>query len=79
MLNAQVDKSITLWAVASDTIGRVKSTIEVLEDIPPDQQQLFFQDKQLKDEHMLSDYLIQDHSTIILSLHSSSVLGFMVT
>ncbi len=65
-VNTQDDKTITLWVVASDTIRRVKSIIEVLEDIPPDQQQLFFKDKQLKDEHMLSDYLIQDQFTLQL-------------
>ncbi len=66
-VNTQVNKSITLWVVASDSIGRVKLDIQFLEDVPPHQQELSFQEKELKDEHMLSDYLIQDQSTLELA------------
>ncbi len=65
-VNTQLNKSITLWVLASDTIGRVKSIIEVLEAIPPHQQQLMFNEKQLEDGHTLSEYNIENESVVLL-------------
>ncbi|KAG2352330.1 ubiquitin-related domain-containing protein, partial [Suillus spraguei] len=57
-------KTITLGAESCDTIHVLKSKIQDIEGTAVDDQRLIFAGKPLEDDRTLSDYNIQNDSTI---------------
>ena len=49
-------ETITLHVMPGDTVQNVKGKINDQLEIPPDQQQLFFKDMELKNDRTLNDY-----------------------
>ena len=64
-------KTITVQAMASDTIGSIKTKIYNREGVPPDQQLLMFAGIELADAHRLSYYDIRDVSTLHMAVRMS--------
>ena len=66
---AQVVKTIVLDVERSLAIDNVKAKIRGCSNIPPDQQCLFFEGKQLENERMLSDYNIGQYANVYMFEH----------
>ena len=61
-------KTIALYVEPTDTIAIVKGHIKNKRGIPKYQQRLLFMDMQLEDDYKISDYNIQQNSTLTLTM-----------
>ena len=59
-------KTIFIYYLYDDTIQNIKNKIKIKENIKPDLQLLFFNEKQLENKKTLRDYNIQKMSTLYL-------------
>ncbi|KDQ12176.1 hypothetical protein BOTBODRAFT_146882 [Botryobasidium botryosum FD-172 SS1] len=66
-------KAITIDIGPNDTVLQLKQKVHEEVGRPPDQQRLIFSGQQLQDERLVSNYNIQQNSSIILVLRTAEV------
>ena len=75
----ETGRTILLEVETCCSIECVKAVIHSMKGIPPDQQHLIFARRYLEDGHALSDYNIQNESTLLLIFLHGSMPIFVMT
>ena len=68
LMKTLTNKTIAIDIEPSDTVKKLKEKVPDREGIPPDQQCLIYAGKKLEDDHVLSDYDIQEGATEIAKM-----------
>ena len=63
------DSLVAIDVKPSDTVEILKAKVQEKEGTPADLQRIIFEDKNLEDERLLSDYKIYRDSTLIMVLN----------
>ena len=74
-VKTQNGKTITIEAGLSDSVRDVKLLISEKTDIASNEQRIVFEGRQLEDGYTLSDYNIQNESTLNLGGYSVIIFG----
>lgn len=71
LVKTPTGKTLTLSVCSRSTVGEVKRNVQDREGIPPDQQSLLFNGRDMEDDRTLGDYNIPHQSTLHLRLKLS--------